>query len=50
MPVNLANIPYFFLRSLMALSASSPVIFSALPFIHSFFGSPLNEQGTIRTS
>ena len=49
MPINLANMPYFFLRSLMTLSASSPVIFSAAPFTHSFFGSPLNEQGTIRT-
>ena len=27
-----------------------PVIFSAFAFIHSFFGSPLNEQETIRTS
>jgi len=50
MPVNLASMPYFFLRSLMISSASSPVIVSALPFTHSFFGSPLNEQGPIRTS
>ena len=46
--INLADTPYFFLRSMIALSAFSPVTSFTFPFVHSV-GSPLNEHEVIRT-